>query len=111
MDAEDSKENFSPHESLQVIAEMIEKVQNDKLRKVAKKRVSFKISVVAATLVSVMFTGLWYFTTGVQSYFWPAWPMVIWCIALVIQYLEAYKGATFFSEDEEYKKLKETKIK
>jgi hypothetical protein len=37
MDAEDNKASFSPHESLQVIAEMIEKVQNDKLRKVAKK--------------------------------------------------------------------------
>lgn len=111
MDTESNQENFSPDQSLQVIAEMIEKVQNDKLRKLAKKRVSFKISVAIAVLINLALISIWYFTTGSQSYFWPMWPLLVWVVSLIIQYFEAYMGTTFFSEDKEYKKLKELRNK
>lgn len=38
MNDQQNEGQFSPKESLQVIADMIEKVQNDKMRKLAKKR-------------------------------------------------------------------------
>ena len=109
MEIQNTEENFSPTESLQVIAAMIEKVQNDKLRKLAKKRVGFKISVAVAVLINLMLISIWYFTTGPQSYFWPMWPLLVWALSLIIQYFEAYMGTTFFSEDKEYEKLKSAK--
>ena len=106
MDAQNNEENFSPTESLQVIADMIEKVQNDKMRRLAKKRVAFKKAVAITIFISLMLILIWYFTTGPQSYFWPMWPLIGFAFSLLIQYLEAYAGTTFFSEDKEYEKLK-----
>ena len=106
MNTENNEGDFSPHESLQVIADMIEKVQNDKMRRLAKKRVAFKKAVAITGFLSLMLILVWYFTTGPQSYFWPMWPMIGFAFSLLIQYLEAYAGNTFFSEDKEYKKLK-----
>ena len=106
MDAEQNETKFTHDESLQLIAGIIEKVQNDKLRKLAKKRVGFKISVAVAILINLMLIGIWYFTTGTNSYFWPMWPILVWGVSLIIQYMEAYMGATLFSEDKEYEKLK-----
>ena len=106
MNTENIEEDFSPHQSLQVMAEMIEKVQNDKIRRLAKKRVAFKKAVVITAFISLMLILVWYFTTGPQSYFWPMWPMFGFVFSLLVQYLEAYSGTTFFSEDKEYKKLK-----
>lgn len=106
MDAEQNEKNFTPNESLQVIADMIDKVQNDKLRRLAKKRVGFKKAVVITIFLSLMVILIWYFTTGPHSYFWPLWPLLGFAFSLLIQGLEAYSGATLFSEDKEYKKLK-----
>ena len=108
MDIQQNEEEFTPHESLQLIADMIDKAQNDKLRRVAKKRVGFKVSFAIAVLVNVMLICIWYFTTGLRSYFWPLWPMLVWGVALLIQFSEAYLGTTIFSEDKEYDKLKKS---
>jgi uncharacterized membrane protein YdbT with pleckstrin-like domain len=105
MDTE-NKEDFSPAQSLKVIGDMIEKVQNDKLRRLAKKRAGFKMALVISGLVILMLISIWYFTTGPQSYFWPLWPVIVLTVSLVIQYMEAYMGTSFFSEEKEYKKLK-----
>ena len=106
MNTEQNENDFSPTQSLQVITDIIEKVQNDKMRKLAKKRVGFKISAAVAVLINLMLVLIWYFTTGPQSYFWPLWPLLVWAVSLIIQYFEAYLGTTFFSEDKEYEKLK-----
>jgi fatty acid desaturase len=104
-----NEEQFSPKESLQVIADMIEKVQNDKLRKLAKKRAQFKLTATYLVITSLMLLAIWYFTTGVHSYFWPAWPIGVFAFSLLITYMEAYMGTSFFSEDREYEKLKAKK--
>jgi len=109
MDNQPDQEQFSPTESLQTIADMIEKVQNDKLRKLAKKRANFKQSVVILCVISVMLIAIWYFTTGPGTYFWPAWPIGSFALVMLISYMEAYMGTAFFSEDKEYEKLKSKK--
>ena len=106
MQEEQQENNFTPNESLKVIADMIEKVQNDKLRRLARKRVSFKQSVVYLSIVSIMLTAIWYFTSGFDSYFWPAWPIGSFIFVIVMSYLDAYMNTSLFSEDKEYEKLK-----
>lgn len=106
MDNQPTEEQFTPSESLQVIADMIEKVQNDKLRKLARKRVSFKQTAAFLTVISIMLVAIWYFTTGLHSYFWPAWPIGSFVFVIFITYLDAYMNASLFSEDKEYEKLK-----
>ena len=61
MDNQHNEEQFSPTKSLQIIADMIEKVQNDKLRKLAKKRVDFKLALAVFTVLNLMFIAIWYF--------------------------------------------------
>ncbi len=107
MSAENTEQDFSPKQSLQVIASMIEKVQNDKMRRLAKKRVGFKKALAITAFISLMLVVIWYFTTGPQSYFWPMWPFIGFAFSLLIQYLEAYAATSFFSEDKEYEKLKQ----
>ena len=109
MDVQQNEEDFTPNQSLQVMADMIEKVQNDKLRRLAKKRAGFKKAVAITIFISLMLVLIWFFTTGPQSYFWPMWPFMGFAFSLLIQYLEAYAGTTFFSEDKEYEKLKRQK--
>ncbi len=106
MEIQNTNEEFSPKESLQVIADMIEKVQNDKLRKLAKKRVGFKQAVAFLSVISLMLLAIWYFTSGVHSYFWPVWPIGSFVFVIVMSYLDAYMNTSFFSEDKEYEKLK-----
>ena len=110
-DIQNIEEQFSPKESLQVIADMIEKVQNDKLRKLARKRVGFKQAVAFLSVISLMLIAMWYFTGGVGSYFWPAWPLSAFIFVIVVAYMDAYLDTTFFSEDKEYERLKSVKNK
>lgn len=109
MNDQQNEEQFSPKESLQVIADMIEKVQNDKMRKLAKKRAQFKLNATYLVIISLMLVAIWYFTTGTGSYFWPAWPIGVFIFSLLINYMEAYMGTSLFSEDKEYEKLKAKK--
>ncbi|MBS1745305.1 MAG: 2TM domain-containing protein [Bacteroidetes bacterium] len=109
MNDQQNEGQFSPKESLQVIADMIEKVQNDKMRKLAKKRAQFKLTATYLVITSLMLVAIWYFTTGTSSYFWPAWPIGIFVFSILITYMEAYMGTSLFSEDKEYEKLKSKK--
>ncbi len=76
------------------------------LWKMAKKRAGFKWSFLMYVLVNLMLIGIWYFTSGEESYFWPIWPMLGWGLGITIQYFEAYHGNQFFSVQNEYEKLK-----
>ena len=112
MNTGENEEELSPEQSLKLITGMIERVQDDKLRRIAKKRVGFKTALAIALLINTMLICIWYFTTGADSYFWPMWPLLVWLVVLLVQFCEAYLGATFFSEEEEYNKLKKAeKIK
>jgi|SRR5580658_6974082 hypothetical protein len=105
-DNQQSEEELTPQESMKLITKMLEKVQDDALWKVAKKRSAFKVSFAAYVLTNGFLIGVWYFTTGPHNYFWPAWPMVGWGFGIGFQYVDAYLGSGAFSEEREYGKLK-----
>ncbi|HVX51589.1 MAG TPA: 2TM domain-containing protein [Chitinophagaceae bacterium] len=107
MDNEKNEEGMSPQESLRLIGQMMDKVQDDALWKIAKKRSLFKTSVIIYLVINGFLVGLWYFTTGVHSYFWPAWPMLGWGLGLVFQFLDAYMTNGVFSEEKEFERLKQ----
>jgi len=97
---------MSPAESLKLITKMMDKVQDEALWKVAKKRTAFKLSLIIYIVINAFLVGLWYFTTGPHSYFWPAWPMLGWGFGIVFQFVDAYMTNGIFSEDKEFEKLK-----
>jgi len=109
MDDQQHEDELSPQDSLKLITKMLDKVQDDALWKVAKKRSSFKISLVIYFVINGFLVGLWYFTTGVHSYFWPAWPMLGWGMGIIFQYIDAYMNTGVFSEEREFEKMKRWK--
>ena len=102
-----SNENeLTPRESFQPGAEMTDKMRDDKLRRIAKKRVAFKKVFLMYILVNSMLVGIWFFTTGGESYFWPVWPILGWGLGMLFQYKDAYLKSTLFSEEKEFERLK-----
>jgi hypothetical protein len=73
---------------------------------VAKQRAAFKRSLSSYFLVNTFLVGIWFFTTGGRSHFWPIWPILGWGLGVGLQYLNDYHGANFFSAEREYEKLK-----
>lgn len=106
MDNQHEEEELTPQDSLKLITKMLDKVQDDVLWKVAKKRSAFKISVAIFIVINAFLVGLWYFTTGLHSYFWPAWAMLGWGLGIVFQFVDAYMTNGLFSEEKEFEKLK-----
>lgn len=79
---------------------------DDVLWRIAKKRASFKWSLFSYLIVNTFLVGVWYFTTGNNSYFWPIWPILGWGLGVALHYFEAYHGNNVFSVQKEYEKLK-----
>lgn len=67
---------------------------DDELRKAARKnlkaRNDFKVMLAIFIVVALILIGVWYFTTGGNEYFWPAWPLFGMAIAAVFVGLDAY---------------------
>jgi hypothetical protein len=80
--------------------------KDEVLWKLAKKRAGFKWSLAAYIFVSVFFTGLWFMSSGSNSYFWPGWILFWWGVGVVYQYVDAYYSTTIFSTQAEYENLK-----
>ena len=85
---------------------MNEQQRAETLWKIARKRSAFKRSFSVYVFVNAFLMGVWYFTSGPQSYFWPVWPILGWGLGLLFQYLGAYQSRSFFSDEEEYERLK-----
>ena len=100
------EEELMPEDSLKLITKMLDKVQDDALWKIAKKRSTFKISLMIFIVINAFLVGLWFFTTGPHSYFWPAWAMLGWGLGIVFQFVDAYMTNGLFSEEKEFEKLK-----
>ena len=84
---------------------MEDKQRDEMLWKIAKKRASFKLSFSIYVFVNAFLIGVWYFSSGPHSYFWPIWPELGWGIGLLFQYLNAYQKHDFTAE-QEYERLK-----
>lgn len=85
---------------------MDDQQRDELLWKMARKRAAFKRSLSVYVFVNAFLIGVWYFSSSPQSYFWPIWPILGWGIGLLFQYLSAFQGKNFFSEEEEYERLK-----
>ena len=79
---------------------------DEMLWRIAKKRASFKWSFSVYVFVSAFLIGVWYFSSGPDSYFWPVWVMLWWGVGLLFQYLSAYQGNNMFTAEQEYERLK-----
>lgn len=76
--------------------------KNDPLWRIAKKRVAFRWTLLSYLATSIILTAVW-FLSGRGS-FWPAWVMIFWGIALVVQYIQMFHVNSI---EEEYKKLQD----
>lgn len=74
---------------------------SDDIRAIARKRIEakngFKILLGVAVVVSLFLTGVWWFT-GAREYFWPAWPMAGFAVALAFTGFFAYGPSTHITE-------------
>lgn len=84
--------------------------QDKQLWILARKRTEFKKNLSIYLITSVFFWTIWWFTFGMHGqnmkWPWPIWPMLGWGLALVFQYIEAYKGDSKTLVDREFEKLK-----
>lgn len=81
--------------------------QNDEqLWKMAKARVAFRWSLAAYVILNGFLVGVWFFTSGIDSYFWPFWSILGWGIGIAMQYFYAFHGNKVASTQDEYEKLK-----
>ena len=83
--------------------------RDEQLWQLAKKRAGFKRSLASYFFVNSFLVGVWYFSSGPHSYFWPVWPMLGWGVGIAFHYFEAYHGSKIFSAEDEYEKLKREK--
>src|SRR6476620_4112340 len=77
---------------------------NIQLQELARKRVAFRVHFVVYFLINAAFWIIW-FATG-KGYVWPVWPTVSWGVVVALHCIFDYHTPKFFSEEEEYKKLK-----
>ena len=83
--------------------------QDEKLWKVARKRVEFRRSLYSYLVVNGFLWAIWWFTTGrlgVVGIPWPIWVMLGWGLGLLKQYYDAYKGDNEDKTTKEYERLK-----
>jgi 2TM domain len=85
----------------------MENLENDPLWRLAARRAGFKRNLVSYVIVNLFLIGVWYFTIGkTGGHFWPIWPILGWGLGVVMQYIGVYRSDSFFSVEEEYKKIK-----
>lgn len=67
---------------------------DEELRKAARKnlksRNDFKTMLAIFVVVALILIAIWFFSSGWNSYFWPAWPLLGLTIAAVFAGLDAY---------------------
>ncbi len=81
--------------------------RDEQLWQIAKARAGFKWGLFSYLIVNAFLVVVWFFTSGIDSYFWPIWVMLGWGVGLAFQYFHAYHGTKFLTAAEEYEKLKQ----
>ena len=89
----------------------MENLQDKELWRIAKRRASFKRSLIAYILVNTFLWGIYLMNASHSNYPWPIWVMLGWGIGLAFKYAEAYHRQNIFSVEKEYNKLKNQEIK
>jgi hypothetical protein len=106
MDSSLITEELSSQKNPKLMEKMNDNTNEDDLWQIAKKRALFKQMLVVYIVVNSFLIILWYLKSGVNFYFWPAWPMLGWGLGLFITYMQAYHSNSFFSKEKEYERLK-----
>ena len=75
------------------------------LHEQARRRVEFRRHLTTYFVINAMLWIIW-FATG-QGYPRPVWPTAGWGIGVVFHYLFDYRSSRLFSEEEEYRRLKQ----
>ncbi len=92
---------------------MDEQQKDDRLWRTARRRADFKKSLFNYLIIIAFFWAIWWFTTGknegFNSYPWPIWVMLGWCLGLGFQYFKAYNGDKQDLAEQEYERLKKEK--
>ena len=83
-----------------------EQRKDDILWQAARKRAGFKRSLLTYIIINIFLIGVWFLSSGPDSYFWPVWPILGWGIGVAFQYANAYHGNKIFTTEQEYEKLK-----
>ncbi len=83
-----------------------EQQKDEQLWETAKARAAFKRSFASYFLLNGFLVGVWFFSSGPRSHFWPIWSIMGWGIALAFQYYHAYDGNQTTSTQKEFEKLK-----
>ena len=84
-------------------------MDEEKMWKMAEKRISFKRHLFTYIIVNAILIGLWYFSDykdGDTSGYWFVYPLFGWGIGLAFNYWAAYRD-DIGAIDKEYKKIKE----
>lgn len=77
---------------------------DNQLRELARKRVDFRNHLVVYFVVNAALWIIWWVTGA--GYMWPVWPMTGWGIGVIFHYVFEYRSSRYFSEEEEYRRLK-----
>jgi hypothetical protein len=111
---ENDNKPLNIEESLKLITDTINEakiIKDPEVWQMAKRRAAFKTSIFLYPAISCLLVGIWYFTSGAGTYFWPKFPMLCLGFALAVQYVHAYHGRGVVSVHKEYDKLMESKNK
>jgi hypothetical protein len=95
---------------------MPKKMSDDEIREIATKRVrarrGFYWNLTAYVVINLFLIGIWYFTSGPHSYFWPGWVLGGWGIGVIFNAVAAFGKADMWSEreaiDKEVEKIKKS---
>lgn len=88
---------------------MNRQLDEEKMWKMAEKRIAFKRHAFTYAIVNIFLIGLWYFTDyrqGDTASYWFIYPLFGWGIGLAFNYWAAYRD-DISSIDKEYQKIKE----
>jgi len=82
----------------------MQSTNDNQLRELAHKRVDFRRHLAAFLVINTILWSIWLITK--TTYPWPIWPTAGWGIGILFHYLFDYRKNGFFSEDEEFERLK-----
>jgi sterol desaturase/sphingolipid hydroxylase (fatty acid hydroxylase superfamily) len=88
--------------------------RDPRLWEIARKRASFKSTLISYFIINAFLWALWYFTNGKSdsNYWpWPLWVTLGWGVGLVFQFFGAYVYPEANSAESEYEKMKRKQAK
>ena len=74
---------------------MDDKQRDEMLWQIAKKRAAFKWSFSMYVFANAFLIGVWFFSTGRDSYFWPIWPILGWGIGILFSIYQHTRAIIF----------------